>query len=147
MQKENRRKIEQAFYDYKKNREIAVCKALNDIAVRVTANYDKLAVQGGIRRGFDDILIRAVDAETFAYKWCKVVEKTLDKFRGEYKDRLIEKIYFERKGISRTAYELHIGRATLFRWRDEIFLTAEFWAQEYGLIRVFPPKVSKDETF
>lgn len=135
MQKETRRKIEQAFYDYQKNREIATCEALNDIAMRVTVDYGKLAVQGGFGGGFTEALIRAVDRQQAAVKWYLVVDKTMDKFRGEYKDRLVTYRYFQKKSVNETARMLNVDRATFFRWKDEILATAELWAREYRLIR------------
>lgn len=136
MNKETRKKLEVAFYEYKKNRDLAVCDILNDIADRLlTVNYDKLPVKTSQTYGVDSAIINYIDRNDERYKWCKVVEKTMERFYGEYKDKLIIKFFFEKKGVNRTAYELHISRRTFFYWLDEILLKAEFWAREYGLIR------------
>lgn len=136
MDKAIKKQLETAFYDYRKNYMSATCNLLNDIADRnLTAKYDKLPVKSSGRSGIDDLLIKYIDRDMQTYKWCKVVEKTLDYFYGEYKDKLIKKFYFERKGINRTVNELNISRRTFFYWLDEILLKAEFWAREYNLIR------------
>jgi len=113
-----------------------IINILNDIADRLlTAKYDKLPVKSSGRGGIDDLLVKYIDRDMQSYKWCKVVEKTLDRYHGDYKDKLIIKRYFEHKGVNTVAIELNIDRATFFRWKDEILLTASMWAQEYKLLR------------
>lgn len=143
MNREVRKKLEQAFYNYKKNRDYAVCAALNDIATRaLTAKYNRLGIKNGsaFGGGFEDALVKSLDATSDAWKWCKVVEHTLNKYRGEYKDKLIEIRYFKQRGINETAVLLNIDRRTFFRWNNEIMATAQFWAEEY---RLFPWMVQK----
>lgn len=137
MNREVRKKLEQAFYNYKKNRDYAVCAALNDIATRaLTAKYNRLGIKNGsaFGGGFEDALVKSLDATSDAWKWCKVVEKTFDKYRSEHKDKLIIKFFFNKQNVNRTANDLHISRRTFFYWLDEILLTAEFWACEYHLL-------------
>lgn len=136
MNKETRKKLENAFYEYKKNRNISICETLNCIASKhLTTNYDKIPVKSSGINCAEDSIIRLLDANTERYKWCKVVEMTLERFYGEHKDRLIKAHYFEHKSINTVSRELHISRRTFFYWLDEILLKAEFWAREYRLIR------------
>ena len=135
MTKETRKKLENAFYEYKKNRNISICETLNCIASKhLTTNYDKIPVKSSGINCAEDAIIRLLDANTERYKWCKVVEKTLERFYGEHKDRLIKERYFEHKEVNVVSRELHIDRATFFRWREEILLVALMWAQEYRLL-------------
>lgn len=136
MTKETKRKIENAFYQYKKNRNISICETLNSIAsTKLTTNYEKVPVKSSGIGGLENSIIRVLDANTECYRWCKVVEHTLERFYGEHKDKLIRARYFEHKSVNTVLRELHISRRTFFYWIDEILLKAEFWAREYRLIR------------
>ena len=75
-------------------------------------------------------LYEAIDEKTEAYRWFKVVENTLIKYRDDYRHKLIVYLYFNRLTPNRASRRLNIDRATLFRWKNEILLTAEFWAFE-----------------
>ena len=135
MTKETKHKLEKAFYEYKKNSSISICETLNCIASsRLTTNYEKIPVRSSWSGGIENSIIRVLDANTERYRWCRVVEHTLDRFYGEHKDKLIRARYFEHKDVKTISRELHIDRATFFRWKDEILLIALMWAQEYRLI-------------
>ena len=97
MTKETRKKLESAFYEYKKNRNISICETLNCIASKhLTTNYDKIPVKSSGINCAEDAIIRLLDANTERYKWCKVVEKTLERFYGEHKDI---RIFFTRPAL------------------------------------------------
>lgn len=69
-------------------------------------------------------------------KWLKVIENTIQHFKGTEKGRLLQKKYFDELGEKHICEELHIERATYYNWRNEIvFYTALLAAQE-GLIKV-----------
>lgn len=134
MNKEIRKKIENAFYSYKNYINQGVKSIIDWAESGITANYQKLAVQSSSDNKKENRLCQIIDDELKVYKWCRVVENTLTKYHGEHKDKLIEFLYFNHYTINKTAYLLHVGRPTVFRWKDEVLLTAEQWAQEYKLL-------------
>ena len=100
----------------------------------MTVNYNKLSVKKSCTASIDSLIVNTLDKADLNYKWCKVVEKTMERYYGEHKDKLIVKRFFENKQVNTVARELNIDRATYFRWKDEVFLTAKMWAQEYHLL-------------
>ncbi|MEA4960367.1 DUF1492 domain-containing protein [Lutispora sp.] len=69
-------------------------------------------------------------------KWVRVVERTIAKFKGTGKGRLLQKKYFDELGEIHICRELHIERATYFNWRTEIILYAAMLAAQEGLLKV-----------
>ena len=69
-------------------------------------------------------------------KWVKVIEKTLKKYKGTDKEKLINKKYFEQLGETHICMSIPIGRTTYFEWRKEIVTYAAFVAQKMGLIEI-----------
>ena len=68
MTKETRKKLESAFYEYKKNRNISICETLNCIASKhLTTNYDKIPVKSSGINCAEDSIIRLLDANTERY--------------------------------------------------------------------------------
>ena len=65
-----------------------------------------------------------------------MVEKVLDHYHFESdKVRFIEDYFFKLKGEVHTCVNVGIGRATLYRWENEIIETAYKWAKELKLIK------------
>lgn len=69
-------------------------------------------------------------------KWVKVIEKTLKKYKGTDKEKLINKKYFKQLGETHICMSIPIGRTTYFEWRKEIVTYAAFVAQKMGLIEI-----------
>ena len=69
-------------------------------------------------------------------KWCTIVEKTLKKFTGTGKDRLIEKKYFEELGEVHICQLINVERATYYNWKNEIIYYAALLAAKDNLIKV-----------
>ncbi|HHZ00002.1 MAG TPA: DUF1492 domain-containing protein [Tissierellia bacterium] len=67
-------------------------------------------------------------------KWLRVIEKTIQHFQGAEKGRLLQKKYFGELGEKQICRELHIERATYFRWREEIVTYTAMLALQEGLI-------------
>ncbi len=68
-------------------------------------------------------------------KWLQVIDKVRQHFTDE-KGRLLNMKYEEELGNEHIAMELHIDRATYYRWRNEIVLFTAMLAQKYGLIDI-----------
>ena len=80
------------------------------------------------------IIINAIYNEERLHSWCTVYEKTLEKYKWENKDKLIQKRYIERKSVWRTCDEIGICRATYFYWLEDILQTAFMWTKEFKLM-------------
>lgn len=134
MTKQQRRMIEREFYGYKENQkkaaEYVASHAFDNFSVDYAATRVKSSPQNAPERR---LVVEIGEAER-AWKWCKVFENTLTKFRWEKKDELMRKKYIERKSPLNISYELHIDRATYFRWLEEIRLTAFQWATELKIL-------------
>lgn len=134
MERDIKKKIDKAFYCYKQFVNGCVISTVDWAESGLTANYDKLPVQSSRGNGKETKLCQIIDDNAIKLKWCRVVENTLSRYHGDYREVLIRKRYFDRKSISELMAELAISRATMFRWLDEIRECAEMWAKEMRLI-------------
>lgn len=133
MTKQQRKIIEREFYRYNFNKRTADNYAVDAVAYSSAApDGERVKASGGNTN--EQLIIRAVyDAERMR-GWCKVYEKTLDKFRWEQKDKLMQKRYIERKGVTKICCELHIAESTYHYWHNDILLIAYMWARELKLL-------------
>lgn len=132
MTNQQRKIIEREFYRYKWNKRESENYAVTAIAYNSAApDGERIKTSAGNKN--EQLIIRAIYDQERMRDWCKVFEYTLIKFKGEYKDKLIEKRYVERKGIWRTCDEIGICRATYFYWLEEILQAAFLWAKEFKL--------------
>ena len=126
--------IRNAFYNYEANRRAAE-ESLKDISgAGLIANDASLNVVSSKTNNLENQIFRSFDKTFNAFRWFKVIDNTIVTYKAEYKYRIIDCLYFKHWGARMTARRLGIDRSTRFRWKNEIYLTAEFWAQEMGLI-------------
>lgn len=129
MTRQERKRIEDEFFNYKSNRD----KAANYVAssafdgFAIDYSHERVKSSGG--NSVERALINAISEEERLWKWCLVFEKTLDKYRWEQKDKLIIKKYIEKKNATKICFEIGIERRTYFYWLEEILQTAFMWAQ------------------
>ncbi len=128
-----RKKLEKAFYNYELNRERANVNAVDLAYMGLGINYGKVNVQSSKGNTQEDKIIRAIDEAVEAYKWFKIVDNTIIRYKDDYRYKLIVCLFFNRQTPNRAVRKLNIDRATLFRWKNEILKTAEFWAHELGV--------------
>lgn len=130
MKTEIRKKIERAFYNFEENREKAEVNIAELAYCGLGIDYSRVSVQSSRLNTNEDKWVKAITEKDEAYKWFKVVENTLIRYRDDYRHKLIVFLYFYHLKPKKAAKRLNIDRATLFRWKNEILLTAEFWAFE-----------------
>lgn len=134
MTRQERKKIENEFFNYKTNLD----KAANYVAssafdgFAIDYSHERVKSSGG--NSVERAIINAISEEEKAYKWCKVFEKTLDKYRWEQKDILIVKKYIDHRPRWRIMFELGLSEKTYHRCLDDILYTGFMWAQEFSLI-------------
>ena len=132
MTKQQRKTIECEFYRYKWNKQQAENHAGTAVAYDSSApDGERVKTSGGNTQ--EQLVIRAIYETERLRGWVTVFEKTLEKFKWEQKDKLMQKRCLERKGIWRTCDEIGIERRTYFYWLEDILQTAYMWAQELKL--------------
>lgn len=134
MEKLVRKKIEYAFYNYKKLSDMAVQSTVELAEKNMAIDYSKVVVQSTASNQKEAKLCDAIDRSLSAYRWCIVVEKILDYFKWDSKEKLIRMKYFEKKGIQEVCFEVGISERTFKYWKEEIILRAYMWAKELKLL-------------
>lgn len=132
MNREMRKIIESAFYNYEKNKKEAAEYVSDLCSVRSPALED-LGHGSGISNPTETSGIKL--AEYKKYLWCEVVEKTCTTFRFEYEYELIKLRYFNRISRNSVIRYLNVSERTYCYWLDRVFITAERWAYELGVIK------------
>ena len=121
--------IEREFYRYRENKQLAG-KFLDDFVNKhLVADYSKDRVSGSGENGVE----KEAATGARACKWALVYERTRDKYFCEGKDKLMQKVFQERKSVFRVCSEIGIQRRTYFYWLDEILNTAKLWANALGI--------------
>lgn len=128
-----KKKLENAFYNYEKNMKDAAEQS-SAIDRGLVALYGGVKVQGGNKNGRENAIIKAIDKECELWRWCYVVEKTLEYFYIGGKDDFIRCRYFKRYSEVLTCRVCHISRRTFYNWLDDVLMVALKWAKEYKLI-------------
>lgn len=67
---------------------------------------------------------------------CKVVEKTIVRFKGTEKEKLLKMRYFQKLGKFVIMDDLNIEERTFYAWSEDIVIYAAFVAQKHNLIDV-----------
>ncbi len=103
-------------------------------------SYDISEWGGGISYHSDPTAVKAVKLckrDIIEYeKWLKTVEISINHFKNTEKGRLLQMKYFEELSEMYICQELHIERATYFRWREEIVIYTAMLALQEGLIKI-----------
>lgn len=133
MTREVKKKLEDAFYNYEKNMQDAATQT-QVIDSGLVALYGGVKVQGKNGNGRETAIIKAIDKECELWRWCYVVEKTLEYFYIGGKDKFIRCRYFKRYDEKFTCQVCHISRSTYYYWLDDILMVALKWAKMYGVI-------------
>lgn len=135
MDKKRRVYIENAFRNYYKNKEkLAELKDKLDASLLPGISYEKVSVMTSPKNYLEEKLVKVFDEADRLCRLIQMVDYVLIKYQGEYKYNLIATLYFNGFSINRAARFLHIGRRTVFRWRDEILDSAE----NYGVsLKIF----------
>ena len=131
---QQRRAIDRELYRYEQNKKKAAEYVASHAFDNFSMDYSSLHVKSSQRNAPERRLITEIGEAERAWKWCKVFENVMTKYRWEKKDELMRKKYIQKKTPVCIAMELHIDRATYFRWLDEVRATAWQWAIEFQLL-------------
>lgn len=136
LERKIRKKIEWAFYNYDNLKKQAEEYILDIAESQMAVSYDKLPVQSSNGNGVERAVINGIDKNT-AYKWCKVVEQTIEHFADTGKDTLVKLKYFEKLREWQLCDKLYITRPSLFNWLEDILTYATMVALQDRLIKIF----------
>lgn len=134
--REEKRKIRVAFKMYHTWKG-ECAEQIADAAFKITACPAARGGKSSVRslHGFDFDVLRVLSSDCFA--WCKVVEDTIRYFSAGYyviMARLIQMKYFEAREVWEIMRELHISRATLFSYDDNVIAKAREFAIKYHVV-------------
>ena len=136
MEQRSRRAIKSALKNYLKNFDNVVQSTVDWAENNMAVDYGKVVVKSSKGNYKETQLCGLIDENQKKMRWCYMVEKVLDHYHFESdKVRFIEDYFFKQKGEVHTCVNVGIGRATLYRWENEIIETAYKWAKELKLIK------------
>lgn len=81
-------------------------------------------------------LVRLEQKQVDAEQWVSVIERTISKYAGSHKGRLLELKYFADMSEQYICETLNIERTTYYAWRNELVTYTALVAAQQGLIRV-----------
>lgn len=128
------RTVDRELYNYESNMKKAANYAASHAFDNFGMDYSSPRVKTSPRNSSESKVIEWADEERRAWLWCVVFQRTFTKFRWEKKDELMRKKYIEKKSPVCICRELHIDRATYFRWLCEVRITGEQWAHDLKII-------------
>ena len=130
MDKEKRKTIEQAFYNYEKNKKEAA-EYVADLCSARSPILENLGKGSGIKNPTEMAGIKL--AEYNKYLWCEVVERTVTTYRFSYEYIIIKRKYFDKKPRRGIIAECGSERTYQY-WLSQILETAEQWAETLGVL-------------
>lgn len=133
MEKSVIKKLKNAFYNYEQNMKKAA-ETSSAIDSGLVAMYGGVRVQGGNDNGREKAIIAAINKECELWRWCYVVEKTLDYFYIDGKDEYIRMRYFKRLPRREICEKCHISDRLYDYWEKDVFRVAEQWARVYVVL-------------
>lgn len=131
---QQRRAIDHEFYRYEQNKKKAAEYVASHAFDNFSMDYSSLHVKSSQRNAPEWRLITEIGEAERAWKWCKVFENVMTKYRWEKKDELMRKKYIEKKALWRICDEIGIERRTYFYWLNDVLETALQWAKELCLM-------------
>lgn len=130
-----RRRVERALYDYKRNKELGV-EAIVELAENgLIAKYESIGGSSNVGNPTENKAIKAVEGSE-SVMWCRVVEETLKHFCNTGKDILIRLKYFEKVKEKRICEKLFIERSAFFDWLTDALTYASMIALQFGLVKI-----------
>ena len=135
MDKLIKKQLRNAFFNYERNMKQAA-ETSSAIDRGLVAMYGGVRVQSGNDNGREKAIIEAINKEYELWRWCYVVEKTLDYCEIDGKAEYIRARYFQRLSRHRVCERCAISTATYDRWNVEVLRIAEYWAKIYKVLEV-----------
>ena len=136
MKKATRRLIKKAFYNYKELMNKLVVSTVEWAESNFAVDYSKVALVTSPSNHKETQLCGLMDDNLKKCRWCYVVEKVLDHYHFERdKVKFIESFFFNKNTEVETCLKVGCGRATIYRWENEVIEEAYKWAVELKLVQ------------
>ncbi len=133
MTQAEQRLIEDKFFRYRENTKRAAELGRNRALEFLSADYTRPRSLTH-RNGMENAVINAVSEAEELSRWCVVVEKTLERFHFDPREKFIKARYFQGKSITQVCDVVCISEGTYKNWRREILEIARKWAVTLNLI-------------
>lgn len=135
MTRQQRKTIEREFYGYIENRDKAAAHISERALEGFETDFSEPRVKSSPKgNAMEARAISIISESVRAWNWCKVFEKTLERFKWTQKDELMRRRYIKRETDTATCMSICIERRTYYYWLNEILDTAFMWAHEYALL-------------
>jgi hypothetical protein len=135
MTEEIKRLIKKAFYNYLANKNTAAEYISDHAEDGFAIDYTRIPVHVS-GNSQENRMIKMLSEEEKKYRWCRVVEKTIDYFYMEdcRRDDFIRYRFFQYLTFQQIAQKMYIDESTAKRWINEVYFRAEIAAVKLGLI-------------
>lgn len=135
MTRQQRKIIEREFYRYKENMKKAATAAADCAYRNFSVDYTSPRVKSSpIGNTAENKIVKLIEEEDHAWRWCVVFQKTMEHFLSEQKDELMRRRYIEREHFLKTCNELCLSSSTYFYWVEDVLQIAFRWAKELKII-------------
>ena len=135
MTRQQRKTIEQEFYGYSENMKKAAAHISERVFEGFETDFSEPRVKSSPKgNAMEARTVGIISESERTWKWCKVFEKTLERFKWTQKDELMRRRYIKRETDTTTCMAIGISRSTYYLWVEEIIIAAFAWALE---LRIF----------
>lgn len=140
-EKDIRRKVESAFYDYKQHKARGVQYIVEKATDNLGVQYDSVRVSGGSCDP-EARIVAIIDRTQADYLWCRVVELTRERYAADPEASEIITRYFRgarryrRARMVNICASLYISDMTFYRILTRVLNYATLLAIQFGLVNV-----------
>ena len=140
MTRQQRKEIERELCRYEQNKKKAAEYVASHAFDNFSVDYSSERVKSSMKNSPEKRLIAEIDEAERAWKWCRVFERTKDRFLCDPIDGVVavhvmdDRFIRHHKNADSFAIRYHASRSWYYRCLNYIFLVAEYWAMEYGLL-------------
>lgn len=125
--------IERNLWNYKENVARAAELGRNRSLEWLSVDYTRIR-SSSHRNGTEEAIISTVSTTEELCRWCRVFEKTVERFHFDAKERFIRERYINHRTRYQVCEKIGISESTFANWRREILDIARRWAIEFHLI-------------
>lgn len=135
MTRQQRREIEKEFYRYRDNCKLAATLVADRAFEGFDVDFSGSRVRSSPRGNpVENKVLSAISEAERAWKWCKVFEKTIERFKWTQKDELMRRRYIRRETDIETCSGICIDRSTYYHWLNEILEISFMWARDLRIL-------------
>lgn len=131
---EKRKTVKKELLRYEENRAAAIYGAAGYDLTTFNSDFSRISPATN-RNGVEDAVINAIDKTNRAVRWCKVFERTYERYRFDnVREKFIRLVFLKKLSAWRVCDQIGISRSTYFNMMRRIVEVATLWAAELHLI-------------